>query len=226
MCKYLTSNLFRIEVVKNKSVSLVLDNFVSPGFLSDYIFIFAHGSSNDLNHPLLKGITKEYTANGAACLRFNFLFKEENFFENISDNNLAAYVNVFNFVKKELNEKNKKVIVCGKSLGAKVAARAISERLITPHGFIAFGYPLHSYNTPNILKQNFIKNIKIPCLFFCGTKDPLCNHFVLEKCLKELELNFAIDLIKNGDHGLGIEKQYNPDIFSQILNSTKCWLEL
>ncbi|MDY0132808.1 MAG: hypothetical protein RBR53_09070 [Desulforegulaceae bacterium] len=214
-----------INIDKNRNTSAIINLPLSKGCFSGFVFVIAHGSSNDKNHELIKGVSEIYSLNGAKTIRFNFLFREENKFSgDIKKDNSLTYLKVFEYAKSRLASKNDFVFACGKSLGAKVGAELISSKLIFPHGFISFGYPLHSKSCFLNLKLDPLKNIFVPSIFFTGEFDPLCKKELLSRGLAELKINSKIYLIKNADHGLGIDKKYTSSIFKEIYKASLEWI--
>jgi predicted alpha/beta-hydrolase family hydrolase len=215
-----------IEVYKNRRISAVIKSPRKIGSLSGCIFIIAHGSSNDLNHDLIKGVSDIYCANGATTVRFNFLFKEEKkVSDDIKKDNFVSYIKIFEYVKKNLASKNDYIFACGKSLGAKVGAELISSNKIMPNGFLSFGYPLHSKHYFGRLKFFPLRNISVPSFFFTGEYDPLCRKELFFEGLTKLDIDCRHFIVKNGDHGLRVGSQYSDKLFKNIFKETEQWIQ-
>jgi predicted alpha/beta-hydrolase family hydrolase len=218
------SDKFLVEIEQNRHVSIKIDSSDKPGPLSGFIFLLAHGSSNDMNHPLLENIALFFAKNGGIAIRFNFLFRKENVYTKSvkKDNALTAYT-IYKYAQKKYESEKKKIIVCGKSLGAKVFGTLIKDKILFPSGFISLGYPLHAKNGFKNVKSDVPLSIDLPSLFFTGENDELCRYELIKDLLQKKN-NSKLILIENTDHGLSYNKSYTDEIFKIILSCVIKWV--
>jgi predicted alpha/beta-hydrolase family hydrolase len=214
-----------IDICKKRKISALITEPLKKGSLSGCVFVIAHGSSNDMHHNLIRGVSDIYSANGGKTIRFNFLFREENIISRtIRMDNSLSYLKAYEYAGKNLVSENDLVFACGKSLGSKVGAELISSGRICPDGFISFGYPLHSKNYFDRLKFRPLESLNVPSMFFTGEHDPLCKIDFFTQGLNRLKINSRLHIIKKADHGLGIDKKYSESIFEEIFQSTSDWI--
>ncbi|MGM0419164.1 MAG: alpha/beta family hydrolase [Thermodesulfobacteriota bacterium] len=215
---------FLLEIEQSRHVSVKIDSYDKPGPLSGFIFLLAHGSSNDMNHPLLENIASVFAKSGGTAVRFNFLFREEGVYtKSVKKENALTAVKIYNYAEEKYSSYNKKIIVCGKSLGAKVFGTLIKDKVISPSGFISFGYPLHAKNGFKNVKSDVPLNIDLPALFFTGENDELCRYDLIKDLLRK-KYKSGLIMIKNADHGLSYNKVYTDEILEKILRSVVNWL--
>ena len=214
-----------LEIYDSRFISLLINFPVNfHGKLNNQLFILAHGSSNDMYHPLLEGVTKEYLSEGAVVVRFNFFFCEEGkVSRRIKEENRKTWISVFNYLKKRFPDKE--ITAGGKSLGSRVAAGLIVNDLIRPDRFIAFGYPLHSKTFFKKTNHMELVNINVSSLLFIGENDPLCRLNLFASFYMEMK-NVEYLVIENGDHGLSDSGIYKRNIFDLIKEKTINWVSL
>lgn len=194
------------------------------------VFVIAHGQGNGMKHPLLVTFAEGLARAGYATLRFNFLFKEKG--QDSTDKKEKLYLaweGAMRFVREGSGVKPKRVFASGKSLGGRIAAHMTGDGLLKPDGLVFLGYPLHPMGeTQNIRADHFTK-IKVPMLFFAGTRDPFCNLLLLKKVFSsmDLDMNSRLEVVDGGDHSFEVPKSlYLPteEIYVHILKKTLQWL--
>ncbi|MBN1548702.1 MAG: dienelactone hydrolase family protein [Syntrophaceae bacterium] len=195
------------------------------------VFIIAHGQGNGMNHPLLVTFAEGLTSAGYATLRFNFLYKEKGQDSTDKKDKLyLAWEGAVKFIKENSGLKPKRIFASGKSLGGRVAAHMTAEGLLDPAGLVFLGYPLHPMGETENARADHFAKIKVPMLFFVGTRDPFCNLMLLKKVFSsmDLDVNSRLEVVDRGDHSFEVPKSlYIPpgDIYVHILKKTLQWLD-
>ena len=88
-----------------------------------------------------------------------------------------------------------------------------------------FGYPLHPPGKKNKLKDAHL--IKVPLLFFEGTRDPLCDLKLLRNVLGRLPVSWQLEIIDGGNHSFRLPKSVDVKeeiVHERILQKTINWL--
>ncbi len=227
--------------IKAEKVSISLGNGQSvtgilqiPGNLKKGkadAFIIAHGQGNGMTHPLLVTVAEGLSRAGYPTLRFNFPYKEkgqEN--PDKKDKLYLAWESAARFIMADSGLKPKRLFAAGKSLGGRIAAHMTAEGLLQPDGLIFLGYPLHPMGDTEKAKSEHFANIRVPMLFFAGTRDPFCNLMLLKKIFSDMDLvdRSHLEVIDRGDHSFEVPKSlYIPtgDIYTHILKKTLVWLD-
>jgi predicted alpha/beta-hydrolase family hydrolase len=176
------------------------------------VLILAHGSSNDLDFPLLARLAAHLAETGrAAVVRFNFPYMERGVTSpdprEVLEN---AFLRVYEHVVDSVVEPGTAVFVGGKSLGGRTAAELVSRRNegggLSAAGLILLGYPLHSPGRKEKLFLEPLRHIDIPSLFFAGTRDPLCDPELLRPVIAGLVHPADLYVVKGGDHSLHLPR--------------------
>ena len=113
-------------------------------------------------------------------------------------------------------------------MGGRVASQMVSEGLLSADLLIFLGYPLHPPSKKDKLRDAHLYNIKVPMLFFTGTRDSLCDLDLLKKVLDKLAVPWSLEIIEGGDHSFNVPKYMEltqQEVYDQVLRKTIAWLE-
>lgn len=164
--------------------------------------VIAHGQVNDLDYELLTAFSIGLAERGYASIRFNFPYREKG--GKTPDDN-EVLIKTFEAGRKEIESRtdDAKVVLAGKSLGARIASLCALREAAS--GLIFLGYPIHG---PNGETREFDHLLKIdaPMLFFAGTNDPFCKIEKLQAILEQREAVSSIQLVERGDHSFIVPK--------------------
>ena len=112
-------------------------------------------------------------------------------------------------------------------MGGRVASQMVAEGLLPVSCLVFLGYPLHSPGKKENPRDAHFSKIKIPMLFFCGTRDSLCHLATLENTLDRLPGPWELQVIQGGDHSFRLPKSADrtqEEIYEDILQKTLEWL--
>lgn len=192
-------------------------------------FILAHGRENDLFHPLLAFMANGLADAGYLSLRFNFLYRDEGREWPESDGALeATWVQVYEFLKGHPLYKPSSIIIGGKSLGGRIAAHVAADNLVQAAGLIFLGYPLHPPGRTDDFRDSHLYRIKVPMLFFAGSRDPFCDVGKLGEVLEKVDAPTTLEVIEGGDHSFELPESSGmseKEVYAQILGQTLSWVK-
>ena len=227
----------RKRIMKSEKIKIKVDDEVVSAVISapDNLnansktgLIFAHGAGNDMNHPLLVSVSEGLVGHGFITLRFNFPYKEKGIKRPDSQGKLIqTWLCAYDFLKTGYTYNIHKVIAVGKSMGGRVASQMVAEGLMDVDGLIFLGYPLHAPGKKDRLKDAHLYDIKIPVLFFSGTRDSLCDLSRLNNVLDKLTCKWDLEIVDGGDHSfkrLKCDPRTQQDVQIQVLNKSLDWL--
>lgn len=190
--------------------------------------ILAHGAGNDMTAPLLASFAEGLARAGHPVLRFNFPYsdhgrKAPDRPEVLMDAWQAAYKSF----EEIMGPKMMSIAAAGKSLGGRMASMMVADRTLEVDGLIFLGYPLHPMDNKEKLRDAHLYRIKIPMLFFEGTRDPLCDLGKLDPVLKKLQAPWELFTIEGGDHSFHVPKSLGlteEEVLGGIIKKTLDWL--
>ena len=96
-----------------------------------------------------------------------------------------------------------------------------------PERLVFLGYPLHAPGRKDEVRDEALKQIKIPMLFFAGTRDTLCNLDSLKPVLEKIKSPWSLEVIEGGDHSFSVPKNCpttQADVYRDITKKTAVWL--
>jgi uncharacterized protein len=191
--------------------------------------IIAHGSANDMFHPLLVHMAHVLEHVGYLCVRFNFLYRDKGKKRPDSDDVLTStWINVYKYIKEHPAYSPIKIVAVGKSMGGRIASMAVAAGLMDPNGLIFLGYPLHSPGKKDVIRDAHLHRITMPMLFFTGSHDQFCDIAVLKDALVHIKASWILEEIEDADHSFKMPA-HSPvteeQVYAMILGKTLSWLE-
>jgi uncharacterized protein len=218
-----------IPVSAGESVSGVLG--VPQGFAAGRTnaVIVAHGAGNDMHSPLLVHFCEGLCRAGRLSLRFNFLYMEKGHRAPDPQTKLVqTWRAAFEFVTNHRQYGTPHVVAAGKSMGGRIASQMTAEGLIAPKALVFLGYPLHPPGRKEQLRDAHLYGIKIPMLFFAGTRDALCDLKLLQAVVGRLNASTELEIIEGGDHSFVLPKSFKvaeETVYEKIQQRTAGWLK-
>lgn len=191
--------------------------------------IIAHGAGNDMHEPMIVTVCEGLADAGHVTLRFNFLYREKG--HNAPDPQAkleTTWKSVLHFFTESLPFSFKRVIVGGKSMGGRVASQMAASGKLTTHGLILLGYPLHAPGKKDLLRDSHLYEMNIPMLFFAGTRDTLCDLFLLNGVLNKLKGSWDLMVIEGGDHSFHLPKSANfsqEEVYNKVVQKCNEWVK-
>ena len=183
--------------------------------------VITHGRSNDLRNPLVRRLAEAVASEGIWALRFNFGYVDA---RGTASRDLSREEEdlrgAVRFAREALP--SEKIFVAGKSMGARVCARASAEPAIT--GVIALGYPLHPRFRPEVLNPPEWPFLVKPTLFVQGDRDPFCDLDRLRSELPKLKEIADLVVIQGAGHSfepIGAKRETFPEVRDVVLQWIK-----
>jgi uncharacterized protein len=190
--------------------------------------IMAHGAANDMNEPLLCHLAKGLCRAGYAALRFNFPYRTEGRQRPDSQRVLeSAWLETEKWLRNQKEFPMERVVLGGKSMGARVVAQLAGAGRIEAEGFTFWGYPLHPPGRKNQLRDGHFDHIQNPMLFVTGTRDTFCDMSLLQGVVARLGDQATLEVVEDGDHSFRLPKSSETpqqDVYNFILARTTNWL--
>ena len=190
--------------------------------------ILAHGANNDMNHPLLAFFAEGLADCGCVVLRFNFLYREKGK-QSIDSQEVLdlTWQSAYHFLASHPVYHPKEIVGAGKSLGGRIASQSVAAGTLPVERLIFLGYPLHAPGKTDKLRDRHLYVIKIPMLFFAGTKDPFADLGQLQPVLSRLSAPWELVTIEGGDHSFHVPRAVvvgQQEIYESMLRKICDWL--
>lgn len=161
----------------------------------------AHGSSLGHNSSFLLALSATICRNDL----FNYIPVTFEYMKEIERSGRRRPPSRFAGLVAEYTEKvnlDKPSILCGKSLGARVATQC--THLNNVKAVVCFGFPFYPQGKKEKHRLKFLENLKVPCLIIQGTRDPLGNYdWVSQQQLPDL---VTMSWFEGADHDFKVLK--------------------
>ena len=225
----MVSENVRIDLDDHVHVSAVLAGPDHPSQTNGAGLIFAHGAGNDMNNPLIVALAEGLAIAGCVTLRFNFPYKEKGKKSPDSQQKLIhTWQCAYAYMQHKQKFPVKRIIAVGKSMGGRVASQMVADSQMDVAALIFLGYPLHAPGKKDQLRDAHLYRIRVPMLFFAGTKDPLCDMDKLNTVLDNMPSHRDLEVIDGGNHSFNLPKSFSlseADVHRQILEKCVGWVK-
>jgi predicted alpha/beta-hydrolase family hydrolase len=188
---------------------------------SKCIMTLAHGAGAGMSHSFMITLANTLAEADIATLRFNFLFAENK--KGRPDTPAVAHqiIEAAIIKARELFPKLP-LFVSGKSFGGRMSSQYLSKHPdVNVKGIVFYGFPLHPQGKPSIERAEYLKDVKIPMLFFQGTRDELASWDLIESVCSSLPLAKLVK-IEGADHAFKARKQ---NVIQILADETRDWIE-
>jgi predicted alpha/beta-hydrolase family hydrolase len=219
-----------IPLENGESVSGVLSLPVSGMKAVTTGVIIAHGAGNDMHNPLIVGLAEGLAAGGKATLRFNFPYREKGKKSPDSQKKLIhTWRCAFEYFRSRCSLSMNDIVAAGKSMGGRVASQMAAEGLLPADRLIFLGYPLHAPGRKDRIRDAHLYQIRVPMLFFAGTRDPLCDLSLLKGVLNRLTSPWDLEVVEGGNHSFDLPKSARrtpTEVHNRMLQHILAWLSM
>ncbi len=190
--------------------------------------VLAHGAGNDMRNPFLSSVHEGLARHGYPVVKFNFPYKE--YGRRAPDPasvREACYTRVLETIRAEPCIGSRRIVIGGKSLGGRIASHLAAAGADVA-GLILLGYPLHPPRRTDRLRVAHLAKIHRPMLFFCGTRDALCDLNLLRAALGRLSAPIELRVIEGADHSFNLPKSLGrapTEVWDDIIAACARWLD-
>jgi predicted alpha/beta-hydrolase family hydrolase len=175
------------------------------------VLILAHGAGGDLNDRLLKAVASELATKGVAVLRFNFPYRE---LGRKAPGSQDVSEDCYRDVADQAREHGLPLYCGGKSYGGRIGSHIVSDGF-EADGLVFLSYPLHPPGKPERLRDEHLRRIKKPMLFFQGTRDPFAKPDLLYQVVGSLS-SATLHEIEGGDHSLNVRGKKREEVAEEL----------
>jgi predicted alpha/beta-hydrolase family hydrolase len=189
--------------------------------------VLAHDRSGSRDDPVLVGLHRGLTERGYLALRFNFPFAELGKRSPDKDPVLdRVFWEAVQLLGRDPTAAPAHLVLAGKGLGARVAARVALSRLRV-EGVCFLAYPLHPAGKPERVEPDQLFRLISPILFCQGNRDKYCDLDVLRRTLARVGAPTTLHVVAEADHHLKVPKKSGrsaEDVESELLVTIENWI--
>jgi hypothetical protein len=190
------------------------------------LYVLAHGAGAGMRHPFLESIAQRLAARGIATLRYQFPYMEQG--ARRPDPPAVAQATVRAAVEEAARAApGLPLIAGGKSFGGRMTSAAqATQPLEGVRGLVFLGFPLHPPGRPGDARAAHLVDVRVPMLFFQGTRDEFADLTLLRPLVKRLGERAALHLVEGGDHSFHVLKRSgrtDAEVLEELVNTAARW---
>jgi len=193
-----------------------------------HLLVLGHGAGADMRSASMQNIADALSEQKIATFRYNFPFKENK--SGGVDSPKTATATVRSAVAAARKAEPKLPLLAGgHSFGGRMTTTAQSETpLDGVKGLVLFSFPLHAPNQPSDKRAEHLYSIKLPILFFTGTRDALNDLELFQPVVKKIGKAATLHLLDTADHSYKILKKTrtsSEDVFVEMARVLREWID-
>jgi predicted alpha/beta-hydrolase family hydrolase len=211
-------------------VTSFLDNAFAPpvcGYLhspqtpNSHALILTHGAGSNCNAPLLVALAETFCANGYTVLRCDLPFRQERRtgppFPGNAERDRLGLRNAVIAMQKHVSGK---IFLGGHSYGGRQATMLCAAEPDLVSGLLLLSYPLHPPRKPEQLRIQHLPNLRTPCLFVHGTRDPFGSVDEIKNALQLIPAKHELVEVEGAGHDLGFSgKKQLPELPGRVVDA-------
>ncbi len=189
--------------------------------------VLAHGSTGNLEEPLLVSLQQALTNRKYLTLRFNFPFAEAGkkrpdpfpVLERTMRHAIAT-------LGRDPTAAPAHLFVGGRGIGGRVASHLATSQ-VRVDGLFFLGFPLHAPGKPEALRVDRLFRIVSPMLFVQGTRDRQCEIPLLRKTLLRVGAPTTLHVVQEADQSFKVPRKTgrtDADIQREVFASLDGWI--
>jgi predicted alpha/beta-hydrolase family hydrolase len=193
----------------------------SPLHGSNDALVLTHGAGSNCNAPLLVAVSETFAAAGYTVLRCDLPFRQERRhgppFPGNAERDRAGLRNAVAVIRKATAGR---IFLGGHSYGGRQATMlcAAEPELVT--GLVLLSYPLHPPRKPEQYRTQHLPNLRTPCLFVHGTRDPFGTIDEVKKALELIPARRELLEVEGAGHDLNLAgKKPIPNLPTRIVGA-------
>ena len=203
-------------------ISLVLDGPRS----SPALVVLAHGAGGDMSSAFMEVAARGLAGAGLEVCRFNFAYMEKG---KKAPDRQPVLEETYRVLAESMQERlgGRKLVLGGKSMGGRIASH-IAASGTDCDGLVFLGYPLHPPGRPERLRDEHLRDVRVPMLFVEGTRDPFCPLPTLERVRKKFKAPTEVVVIDDGDHSFKVRKssgRSTEEAWEEVVAAVARWVE-
>jgi uncharacterized protein len=184
--------------------------------------LVAHGAGAGQDHPFMVALRKSLAAAGLTSMTFNYAYMER---ARKAPDRMAKLLAVHRAAAARFANYCDTVYLGGKSMGGRIASHLAGDEGWPATGLVYYGYPLVPLGKRQPRDTSHLREIGVPQLFFCGTRDRLSPPDLIQALVATLPAATA-EIVAGGDHSFHVPKRAGrteDDVIADLARHTAEW---
>jgi len=201
--------------VSTSTVTAFSDDAADPpvhGFLhaspspNGNALVLTHGAGANCQSKLLVAVAEAFTDTGFSVLRFDLPFRIARRFGPPRGNSERDREGIRRAISLTKQQVPGRVFVAGHSYGGRQSTMLLAEQPQLADGLLLLSYPLHPPDKPDQLRTAHFPQLRTPCLFVHGSRDPFATFEEMQSALMLIPAPHAVLEVPGAGHDLLLKK--------------------
>jgi len=181
--------------------------------------VLAHGAGTNQDHSLMTALRDGLAAAGLRVMTFNYPYTERG---SRSPDRAERLVRCHRGAADFLRPTVELLFLGGRSMGGRMATYLVAEG-DEAAGVVLYAYPLHPAGKPEKLRIEHFPDVRVPLLFFQGTRDALSRVELFDRHIATLS-NAKVEWLEGADHSFR-GKGWSPEtMVERLVAGTTDWI--
>lgn len=168
-----------------------------------------HGAGGNCEGRLLQCVAERLAANGVLVIRYDLPFRESGRPGPPRPADQGKDRDGIRAIAARLRTMTSKpVFMAGHSYGGRQTTIAAAETAGLADGLMLMSYPLHPPGKPEQLRVAHFPELRVPCLFVHGTKDPFGTIAEMREHVRAIPASARIEEMEGAGHDLVKSRKY------------------
>ena len=163
--------------------------------------LLTHGAGSDRAHPTLVAIEAALAPLPVERIDFPYRRRGPRRPPDRAPVLVAAVVEAAGDLAGRVGTGTDRLVLGGRSMGGRMCSMAVAEGLPAA-GLVLVGYPLHPPGRPERPRTGHLPDLRLPCLFVSGTRDPFATPAELEAATAAIPGPVTHRWVEGGRHDL------------------------
>jgi predicted alpha/beta-hydrolase family hydrolase len=190
------------------------------------VYVCAHGAGGNMSDRGMLASANALRGRGIGVVRYNFVYSEKKSGRpDRMPKLMETVVAVVDRVRAELAPR--KLLIGGRSMGGRAASMLAADGF-DADGLLLLAYPLHPAGAPEKLRDEHLPRIRMPVLFFSGTRDPLCTPALMERAVATMTAPLEMHWVEGADHSFHVLKssgRTDGQVMEEIADASVRWVD-
>jgi predicted alpha/beta-hydrolase family hydrolase len=197
-----------VEPLFDRSVEPHIRGYLhQPDNPSGHGLILTHGAGSGAQAPLLIALAETFAAAGFTVLRCDLPYRQVRPHGPPGPGDAARdREGLKNAVAAMRKLASKRVFLGGHSYGGRQSTMLCAAEPDLVDGLLLLSYPLHPPRKPDQLRTQHLPNLRTPCLFVSGTRDPFGAIEEIEQALTLIPSGTKLLTVEGAGHDLNFRK--------------------
>jgi predicted alpha/beta-hydrolase family hydrolase len=190
------------------------------------VYVCAHGAGGNMSDRSMLASANALRGRGIGVVRYNFVYSDKK--SRRPDRMPKLMETVAAVVARTRAElAPRTLIIGGRSMGGRAASMLAADGF-DADGLLLLAYPLHPAGEPAKLRDEHLQRIRMPVLFFSGTRDPLCTPALMERAVATMTAPVEMHWVDGADHSFHVLKssgRTDGQVMEEIADASEKWVE-